>query len=227
VLTYEQAERWVEALSPRVVFPMHYRIPGVSRDQITGIGTVTEWLSRLPAGTGPVLLETDTIVLGDGPGARPLPPPGTRQVWRFRLPHERQETVEAEAPGHAEAQQAKQRGEVAVAEGDLSTALAQFTRAAALEPNDADLLMKIGLLHLGGSRPDLALEFLQRAAALSEENDAKRASLCWLGSGMALDLMKRREEALEAYRKVIAIGVNDEQQTDQARGYLRTPYGEE
>ncbi len=210
VLTYEQAKQWVDVLSPRVVVPMHYRIPGVSLDTIEGIGTITEWLSQLWEGAGPVRLETDTVTLDH------LPPPGARQVWVFHLPHEREE-----AAGSSEA---KKRGEIAVAAGDLATALAEFTRAAAIDPNDADVMMKIGLLHLGGARPDRALEYLQRAAALSKDTDPKRASLCWLSSGMALDVMGRRAEAEEAYRKVIEIGLNDEHQVDQARGYLRAPY---
>jgi len=219
VLTYEQAKAWVDALSPRVVIPMHYKIPGVSLDTIEGIGTITEWLSQLWPGAGPVRLEGDTVSLDR------LPPPGAKQVWVFRLPHERDEEPPVPAiAGRAEAEAAKRRAEVAVADGDLATALAEFTRASAIDPNDADVLMKIGLLQLGRARPDLALDFLKRAATLSAETDPKRASLCWLSSGMALDVMGRRDEAKQAYEKVIAIGVNDEHQVEQARGYLSEPY---
>jgi beta-lactamase family protein/tetratricopeptide repeat protein len=221
VLTVEQAQAWADALMPRVVIPMHYLLRGLAPAQITGIGTVDEWLSAQPAGRDVRRLGSDTLPLVD------LPEPGARAVRVLTVPGERLPDPNAPVPGRAEAAEAKRRGELAVAQGDLPTALAEFTRAASIDPDDPDLLQKIGFLHLGSSRPDRALEFLTRAAEAASGKDPKLSSLCWLGAGMALDLLGRREEALAAYRKVIAIGANDEHQVDQARRYLESPYRED
>lgn len=223
VLTYEQAKAWITALSPRIVVPMHYRVPGVSLEQVAALGTLQEWLSGQE---GFVRLASDTLTFGAGRETPDLPPKGARAVRVLTLVGERAVDPVAPVAGRAEAAEAKRSAEVAVAEGDLATALAEFTRAAALDPADAEVMQKIGFLHLGGARPDRALEFLERAAQLAG-TDSRRASLSWLGAGMALDLMARRPEAIAAYEKVIALGVNDEHQVDQARRYRESPYRED
>jgi len=43
----------------------------------------------------------------------------------------------------------------------------------------------------------------------------------------ALDLLGRHEEAKSAYRSVVQLAVNDENQVDQARRYLDSPYRED
>lgn len=219
VLTYDQADGWIDALSPRLVLPMHYRLPGLALDQITGIGTIDEWLSLQPQA---IRLARDTIVLDP----LTLPPPGARQVEVLTLPGQRPPDPNAPAPGKATAIEARHKAELAAAAGDNVTALAQFERAASLDPSDAAALEKIGYLQLGAARPDRALEFFQKAVAACAA-DPKSGSLAWLGMGMALDLLGRREEATTAYRKVVDLGVNDQHQVDEARGYLESPYTED
>jgi len=215
VLTYDQARQWIDALSPRLVIPMHYRLPGLSLEQIQGIGTIADWLGRQP---GARREPGDTIALDP---AR-LPPPGARQVVALTVAGERPPDPNAPTPGQMDAREAKRRGEEAAANGDLTTALAELTRAAALDPDDATLTEKIGFLQLGMARPDRALEFFTKSITANKE--PKGTSMALLGRGMALDLLGKRDEAITAYRNVIALGVNDEHQVDQAKGYLESPY---
>jgi tetratricopeptide (TPR) repeat protein len=198
---------------------MHYRLPGLSLDQITGIGTVDEWLSTQPHATR---LSSDRLELD----AATLPAAGARQVEAFTLPGQRLPGPGAPAPGKAAAAEARRKGELAAAEGDTTTALAQFELCASLDPEDADVLEKIGFLQLGAARPDRALEFFGKAVA-SASAGTKIMSMAWLGTGMALDLQNQRDQAKAAYRKVIDLGINDEHQLDEARGYLENPYRED
>ncbi|HET9480616.1 MAG TPA: MBL fold metallo-hydrolase [Candidatus Polarisedimenticolia bacterium] len=223
VLTYEQAEAWILALAPRIVIPMHYRVPGLSLTQISGIGTLDEWLSQLSPRRGAAILPSDTLSLDPAT----LPAAGAGQVRVLTLPGQRPFRPEAAVASRAEMIEAVRLGDLAVAEGDLATALAQYTRAAAMNDADAGVLQKLGFLHLGAGRPDRAVEYLERGARAAAATDAKTASLCWLGAGMALDLLGRRDEALAAYRAVVETGLNDEAQTDQARRYLESPYRED
>lgn len=204
VLTYDQAAAWIDALTPRLVIPMHYRVPGRTLPSVTHLGTVDEWVSgqrRFERRPG------DTIALDPAT----LPRPEDRLVVVLTLPGEAPPAPGAEKAGRAEAIAARKRGEIAAAGGDLATALKEFTLAADLDPDDVETMEKIGFLQLGSGRPDRALEYFRKAQA-------------WLGMGMALDLLGRREEAIGAYRKVVELGVNDDGQVDRARLYLDHPY---
>ncbi|HKY34099.1 MAG TPA: MBL fold metallo-hydrolase [Candidatus Polarisedimenticolia bacterium] len=222
VLGYDEARAWVEALSPRIVIPMHYRLPGLAFEQVTGLGTIEEWLSGQP---GHRRLQTDLVELD--PSDPGWPPRGAARVLVLTLPGERVAGPVEASPGRAEALEALRKAEIAVAGGDLAGGLELFTRAAALDPDNAEVLQKIGFLHLGARRPDRAAEFLLRAARQAGLRDTATASLSWLGAGMAFDLMGNRTEAAAAYRAVIGMGVNDEQQVEQARRYLEHPYEED
>ena len=226
VLTDEDAKRWIEALAPRLVIPMHYLLPGLSHPSVAGIGTIYEWLARQP---DVVRVKGDSLILHAGQ----LPAPGAASVRVFTLRGERVPDPSAPVSGTrgtpagaeaAEAEEATRRAVAAAAAGDSATALEQFTRAAALDPNDALVLGQIGFLHMEAKRPERALEFFKRAADLAGARDLKAASIAWLGAGMAQDLLGRREDALAAYRKVLEIGLNDENQIDQARRLLESPY---
>lgn len=219
VLSYDEAAAWIEALSPRIVVPIHYRIPVLSLENITGIGTIDGWLASLPEGLvwqargpGPVELKPDS-----------LPQAGQRHVWLLLRQGQK-------APGRAPlpsapaaAQQARERADIALAQGDVATALQNLLIVVAALPHDAEALHRIGFLYLDARRPDRALEFFRKGTA----GDTRAASLCRLGSGMALDLLGRREEAIDAYRDVIALGINDDLQVDNARRWLEGPYAED
>jgi hypothetical protein len=220
VLTDEQARQWIDALAPRLVIPMHYRVPGLSLEGTANLGTMDEWASFQKRFTR---IPSDSLTLD--PSA--LPGPGAGEALAFTLPGEKPSPREAPAAGGREALEARRKGEIAAAEGDLTTALAQFARAAELDPANADVLQKIGFLHLGTRRPDRAVEFFTRAVQAAGTADPRSASLGWLGAGMALDLLGRREEALAAYGSVVRLAVNDENQVDQARRYLDSPYRED
>ncbi|MFQ5701339.1 MAG: MBL fold metallo-hydrolase [Acidobacteriota bacterium] len=225
VLTYDQVEEWIEALAPRVVIPMHYRIPGLAFEHVTGLGTVDEWLASLAEGVPLVRLPAGTITLG--PGGRSLPPPGSRSVWVFTLSGQTPPKKGPPPARETTGREIRRQAEAALTEGDTATALKLLKQAASLDPGDGLALQEIGFLYLGSSRPDRALEFFERGARVADKADPHTASLCWLGAGMALDVLGRREEALAAYREVIAIGLNDELQADTARRYLERPYEED
>ena len=104
------------------------------------------------------------------------------------------------------------------------TALAELLKASRALPDDAEVLFKLGYLYLSGGRPDRALEQFRAGSRAAGEQDPRSASLCWLGAGMALDLMGRRDDARSAYTRVMALGINDELQLDNARRYLEEPY---
>ncbi len=217
VLTYEEVQAWIDALSPRVVLPMHYLLPGLAHDSVAGLGTLDEWLRRNEAA---VLVDGDSMTLDQ----TSLPGPGRREVRVFRLPG--QDPFEAGWPtvDEVKAAEARERAQVAAAEGDLVTAMSELMRAAALNPRDPSVMQQIGFLHLGEGRPARALEFFGMAIAATEEEREAAISLAWLGSGMAHDLLGERDRAESAYRKVIEIGLNDELQLEQARHYLETAY---
>lgn len=206
VLTYDQAREWIEALTPRLVIPMHYRVPGRTLPSITHLGTVDEWVSGQPRFERH---NTDTIEFDPAT----LPPRDNRLVVVLTLSGETKPEPGSEKTGLAEAIAAKKRGEIAAAGGDLITALKELTHATDLDPDDRETLEKIGFLHLVSGRPDRALDYFKRAQA-------------WLGAGMALDLLGRRDEAIAAYRKVVEAGLNDDHQVDRAKGYLENPYTE-
>lgn len=214
VLTYEEAQQWVDALSPRVVIPMHYLIPGVALDHVTGIGTIDEWLSRLPEGIAWETREIRaTVTKGDLPSRR--------TVWVFRL--------KGEDPFHVAATRVvagpeRDKAEVALSRGDLAGAMESLLAVAAADPADVETREKIGFLYMNDNRPDRALEFFAQGVKAAGEGAARGKSLCWLGSGMALDLLGRREEAIAAYKEVIALGVNDDQQVDNARRWIEHRY---
>ncbi len=225
VLDYQQARAWIEALGPRLVIPMHYRAHGVTFDNVPGLGTPDEWLSGQP---GYRRVPGDTLVL-DASSTDPeaWPAVGAAAVRVLTLPGQRLGRETAGVAGRAVALEAKRQADVALSGGDTTTALGHLQQAVSLDPSDADALQKIGFLHLHARRPDLAADFLSRSARAAGMGDVKVASLSWLGAGMAFDLMGRREDARAAYQAVIGLGVNDENQVDQAKTYLESPYQED
>lgn len=225
VLAYDQARAWMETLAPRLVIPMHYRAPGLTFEQVTGLGTPDEWLSGQ---AGYQRVPGDTLKVDPGSADPAIwPPQGTLAVRVLTLPGEKMRARTTGVAGRAEAIEAKRRAGVALAGGDTATALTELQRAVELDPGDADGLQKIGFIHLNARRPDLAADFLSRAARAAGMEDGRLASLSWLGAGMALDLLGKRDDAKAAYQAVIGLGHNEEQQVDQARQYLETPYQED
>ena len=60
-----------------------------------------------------------------------------------------------------------EEAEAAVSRGDLTQAIALFERAAAAEPNDPALWMKIAAMHRGTNNPQAALDAVHRALAIA------------------------------------------------------------
>ncbi len=69
---------------------------------------------------------------------------------------------------------------------------------------------------------DQALEDFQRLTAVASELPLHQAQLAWFRLGQTLDLLGRRAEALDAYRKAIALAP-DSERARQARRYLKKP----
>lgn len=69
---------------------------------------------------------------------------------------------------------------------------------------------------------DQALEDFRRLTAVAGELPLHQAQLAWFRLGQTLDLLGRRTEALDAYRKAIALAPNSER-ARQARRYLKKP----
>ena len=216
VLTYDEARQWVEALSPRVVIPMHYLIPGVALEHVTGIGTIDEWLGRLPEKVGWSAKEIKASIA-------PSDLPDKLTVWVFRLKRQKPFQIGGAGSDPA-AEQARARATVALTAGDTASAMESLLAAAAADPADAESRQKIGFLYLNEKRPDRALEFFTQGIGAAGEGNARARSLCWLGSGMALDTLGRRAEAIAAYKEVVALGVNDEHQVDNATAWIERPY---
>lgn len=214
VLTYDEARQWIEALAPRVVIPMHYRIPGLALDHVAGIGTIDAWLSRLPEG---VPWAARAIRANVGPGDLP----DSLAVWVFTL--KGQDPIQVVA-GVAGAAAARDKATIALERGDHAAALESLLAVAAADPADAETRQKIGFLYMNDRRPDRALEFFTAGVAAAADDAPRVKSLCWLGSGMAHDALGRRAEAIAAYKEVIALGVNDDQQVDNARRWIERPY---
>ena len=214
VLTYDEARQWIEALAPRVVIPMHYRIPGLALENVEGIGTIDEWLSRLPEGVPWVPRPIQAIVERSDL-------PASLAVWVFTL--KGQEPIQVVA-GVVKAAEERDKAALALTRGDHATALESLLAVALADPADAETRQKIGFLYLNDRRPDRALEFFGQGVAAAGAGNPRVKSLCWLGSGMALDALGRRAEAVSAYKEVIALGVNDDQQVDNARRWIERPY---
>jgi tetratricopeptide (TPR) repeat protein len=68
-----------------------------------------------------------------------------------------------------------------------------------------------------------ALDNLQKVAAQPEEVDLNSAVQAWLRIGQVYDLTNRRNEALTAYRKAIALAPQADA-AQESRKYLTTPY---
>ncbi len=69
---------------------------------------------------------------------------------------------------------------------------------------------------------DQALEDFRKLVGVADELPLHQAQLAWFRLGQTLDLLGRRAEALEAYRKAIALAPNSER-ARQARRYLKRP----
>ena len=70
---------------------------------------------------------------------------------------------------------------------------------------------------------DQALEDFKKVTAKAGELDLNTEVLAWLRLGQTCDLMGRREQAVEAYRRLLRIAPNSER-ARQSRRYLHTPY---
>lgn len=167
VLAYDQARAWIEALSPRFVIPMHYRVPGRTLPSVTHLGTVDEWASRQ---AGLERRKGDTIDLDPAT----LPQQGDRLVVVLTLPGEAPREPGTEVAGRAGAITARKRAELAAAGGDLVTALSEFTRAAELDPEDASLAwLGVGMtLDVLGRRVEAIAAY--RKVIESGVNDARQ-----------------------------------------------------
>ena len=218
VLTYDGAREWIDLLKPRLVIPMHYRVPGLSLERVTGIGTVDEWLAMQPR----VRRQPGESVLLT---PQSLPEAGQTDILVLTLPGQKAPPASVAAPGMAVAAEARKEAQIAASNGDLATALEQYTRAAQLDPADPSAPLQMGWIYMGQSRADRAAESFQKALDVATA-DRKSASMGWLGLGMARDLLGQRPDALIAYKKVIEMGLNDETQLDQAKRYLESPYTE-
>jgi tetratricopeptide (TPR) repeat protein len=88
-----------------------------------------------------------------------------------------------------------------------------FLRAQECGLEVADQWWKIGLVLYDGAYYVEALEAFQRAANLSQ--DTTRRVVSWVWQGHLLDLLERREEALESYQKAHETRFSGSVQHDQ------------
>jgi len=72
---------------------------------------------------------------------------------------------------------------IAVREGDLPTALAQYEQLVEMEPGDLDCLIQLGGLYLACERPAEAIHQFQSALLIEPDNGEERAELAGVGSG--------------------------------------------
>jgi tetratricopeptide (TPR) repeat protein len=70
---------------------------------------------------------------------------------------------------------------------------------------------------------DQSLENMKRVTAKADEVDLNTGVMAWLRMGQIYDMKKRRNEAVEAYRKAIAYAPQAEA-AQESKKYLSTPY---
>ena len=93
---------------------------------------------------------------------------------------------------------------------DLDGALAAFAAVARTQPNNAQVLLGVGVMHGHKWQWQEALGFLQKAATLAPEDTTILAEL-----GVALEALRRYPEAVQTARRSVAIDPND------AAGWVR------
>jgi len=71
-----------------------------------------------------------------------------------------------------------------------------------------------------------ALDDFRRVTASPEDLDLNTEALAWLRLGQTNDLLGRREDAIEAYRRLIGVAPESDR-APEARRYLRRPYRRE
>jgi adenylate cyclase len=100
-----------------------------------------------------------------------------------------------------------QKGWIALAQGRNDEAVADFERALALDPSWADGDVGLGWTHLRLGEFDKSVEYLDKAIRLSPYD---RAVPYWYGAEAQASFgLKRYDQAIEQFRKVIAINPND------------------
>ena len=123
-------------------------------------------------------------------------------------------------------------GQMYAEAGDKNSALAVFADVDKLQRGRApgyDRFVPEKVCYLRGSLmfwyqdPDAAIANLSKAAARTEDLDLNTAVLACLRLGQSYDMAGRREEALKAYRKTIALAPQSDAGRE-ARGYLSSPY---
>jgi tetratricopeptide (TPR) repeat protein len=70
---------------------------------------------------------------------------------------------------------------------------------------------------------DQSLENMKRVTAKADDVDLNTGVMAWLRMGQIYDMKKRRQEAIEAYRKAIAYAPQAEA-AQESKKYLSTPY---
>ncbi len=125
-------------------------------------------------------------------------------------------------------------GRIYLRDGEPKKALAEFEKALALDPNDAEALLNIGAIHQGEGKSDLAQHFVQRALSVDPNSIGALAQLAeirrdqedldeairlfaealeiddsqpflFMGVGDVLQRAGRYEEAVQAFQHVLEL----------------------
>jgi predicted O-linked N-acetylglucosamine transferase (SPINDLY family) len=95
-------------------------------------------------------------------------------------------------------------GEIAVAKGDLGTAILRYTQVIHLQPKHALAHYKLGNLNKDTGRLEAAIGDYDRAISIDPSN---AYALC--NRGVVLARLERRQEALESYDRAMALDPQD------------------
>ncbi len=103
------------------------------------------------------------------------------------------------------------RGALAFRAGDLDEAIAAFTKAVGEEPRIAEYYGNLGAALLERSRQGSGTSDLQRAAMTLERaaDLGPKLPAPYVNHGLALQLLGRNEDALEALAKALALDADD------------------